>query len=293
MLIDAFLSYLQFEKNYSEKTIKSYRVDLFQFERYINNFDKEVTILSADKDIARQWMADLLNENYSISSVDRKLSSLRSFYKFLLIRKKVSNNPIKNIIGPKKRKKIPTFLKENEINKILDEPILNDSFKEIRDKTIMELFYATGIRLSELTALKNTDVNLEQSLIKVTGKKNKQRIIPFDLELKETLKTYINKRNDTIALKTDYLFVKPDGEGVYSKLVYELVRKKLSKVTTLKKRSPHVLRHTFATAMLNNNGNLNVIKELLGHSSLAATEVYTHTTFEELKKIYKQAHPRA
>lgn len=293
MLIDAFLSYLQFEKNYSEKTIKSYRVDLFQFERYINNFDKEVTILNADKDIARQWMTDLLNEKYSISSVDRKLSSLRSFYKFLLIRKKVSSNPIKNIIGPKKRKKIPTFLKENEINKILDEPEQDESFEGVRNKTIIELFYATGIRLSELVALTDNDIDFEQSLIKVTGKKNKQRLIPFDAELKKTFKTYINKRNDTIAKKTNGLFVKPNGENVYSKLVYRLVRKKLSKVTTLKKRSPHVLRHTFATAMLNNKGNLNVIKELLGHSSLAATEVYTHTTFEELKKIYKQAHPRA
>lgn len=254
MLIDAFLSYLQFEKNYSEKTIKSYRVDLFQFERYINNFDKEVTILNADKDIARQWMTDLLNEKYSISSVDRKLSSLRSFYKFLLIRKKVSSNPIKNIIGPKKRKKIPTFLKENEINKILDEPEQDESFEGVRNKTIIELFYATGIRLSELVALTDNDIDFEQSLIKVTGKKNKQRLIPFDAELKKTFKTYINKRNDTIAKKTNGLFVKPNGENVYSKLVYRLVRKKLSKVTTLKKRSPHVLRHTFATAMLNNKG---------------------------------------
>lgn len=293
MLIDDFLSYLQFEKNYSVKTIESYRVDLFQFERYIKDCNEEITFSSVDADIVRQWIVNLLNEKYSASTVDRKLSSLRSFYKFLLIKKEVSASPMRKIIGPKKAKTIPTFLKETEINKVLDETTYKKGFIGIRDRTIIELFYATGIRLSELIGLNDDNINLTTSLLKVTGKRNKQRLIPFGPELNESLSAYIKVRNDTITNTANAFFTKENGEKLYSEIVYKLVRRQLSKVVTIKKRSPHVLRHTFATAMLNNEASLNVIKELLGHSSLAATEVYTHTTFEELKKIYKQAHPRA
>lgn len=293
MLIDDFLSYLQFEKNYSVKTIESYRVDLFQFERYIKDCNEEITFSSVDADIVRQWIVNLISEKYSASSVDRKLSSLRSFYKFLLIKKEVSASPMRKIIGPKKAKTIPTFLKETEINKVLDETTYKKGFIGIRDRTIIELFYATGIRLSELIGLNDDNINLTASLLKVTGKRNKQRLIPFGPELNESLSAYIKVRNDTITNTANAFFTKENGEKLYSEIVYKLVRRQLSKVVTIKKRSPHVLRHTFATAMLNNEASLNVIKELLGHSSLAATEVYTHTTFEELKKIYKQAHPRA
>lgn len=293
MLIDSFLNFLQFEKNYSEKTINSYRVDLIQLEEYIKNNSKELTLTEVDADIIRQWIIDLTKKGYTTSSVNRKLSSLRSFYKFLLLKQEIIKDPTRKINGPKKKKPLPIFLKEKEINKILEETNFKEGFIGIRDQMIIEMFYATGIRLSELIGLDNKDINFEDSLIKVKGKRNKERLIPFGDELKESMLRYISVRNETITVKSEAFFIKENGERLYNALVERLVKRQLSKVVTLKKKSPHVLRHTFATAMLNNEANLNAIKEILGHTSLAATEVYTHTTFEELKNIYKLAHPRA
>ncbi|SHF63823.1 tyrosine recombinase XerC subunit [Bacteroides luti] len=293
MLIDSFLNFLQYEKNYSEKTINSYRVDLIQLEEYIKNDSEELTLTEVDADIIRQWIIDLTKKGYTTSSVNRKLSSLRSFYKFLLLKQEIIKDPTRKINGPKKKKPLPIFLKEKEINKILEETNFKEGFIEIRDQMIIEMFYATGIRLSELIGLDNKDINFEDSLIKVKGKRNKERLIPFGDELKESMLRYISVRNETITVKSEAFFIKENGERLYNALVERLVKRQLSKVVTLKKKSPHVLRHTFATAMLNNEANLNAIKEILGHTSLAATEVYTHTTFEELKNIYKLAHPRA
>lgn len=293
MLIDSFLNFLQFEKNYSEKTINSYRVDLIQLEEYIKNNSKELTLTEVDADIIRQWIIDLTKRGYTTSSVNRKLSSLRSFYKFLLLKQEIIKDPTRKINGPKKKKPLPIFLKEKEINKILEETNFKEGFIGIRDQMIIEMFYATGIRLSELIGLDNKDINFEDSLIKVKGKRNKERLIPFGDELKESMLRYISVRDETITVKSEAFFIKENGERLYNALVERLVKRQLSKVVTLKKKSPHVLRHTFATAMLNNEANLNAIKEILGHTSLAATEVYTHTTFEELKNIYKLAHPRA
>ena len=293
MLIDSFLNFLQFEKNYSEKTINSYRVDLIQLEEYIKNDSEELTLTEVDADIIRQWIIDLTKKGYTTSSVNRKLSSLRSFYKFLLLKQEIIKDPTRKINGPKKKKPLPIFLKEKEINKILEETNFKEGFIGIRDQMIVEMFYATGIRLSELIGLDNKDINFEDSLIKVKGKRNKERLIPFGDELKESMLRYISVRNETITVKSEAFFIKENGERLYNALVERLVKRQLSKVVTLKKKSPHVLRHTFATAMLNNEANLNAIKEILGHTSLAATEVYTHTTFEELKNIYKLAHPRA
>lgn len=293
MLIDSFLNFLQFEKNYSEKTINSYRVDLIQLEEYIKNDSEELTLTEVDADIIRQWIIDLTKKGYTTSSVNRKLSSLRSFYKFLLLKQEIIKDPTRKINGPKKKKPLPIFLKEKEINKILEETNFKEGFIGIRDQMIIEMFYATGIRLSELIGLDNKDINFEDSLIKVKGKRNKERLIPFGDELKESMLRYISVRNETITVKSEAFFIKENGERLYNALVERLVKRQLSKVVTLKKKSPHVLRHTFATAMLNNEANLNAIKEILGHTSLAATEVYTHTTFEELKNIYKLAHPRA
>jgi len=293
MLINSFLNYLQFEKNYSQKTINSYSVDLVQFERYIKDCNEELTLTIIDADIIRQWIISLMGKEYTASSVNRKLSSLRSFYKFLLIKKETSSDPTRKVTGPKKKKPLPVFLRETDMNKLLDEIDYKEGFIGERDRMIIEMFYATGIRLSELIGLNDTDINFEDSLIKVTGKRNKQRLIPFGNELKESMFKYISIRNETMTTWPSAFFVKENGERLYSALVEKLVKRQLSKVVTLKKKSPHVLRHTFATAMLNNEANINAIKELLGHSSLAATEVYTHTTFEELKNIYKQAHPRA
>lgn len=293
MLIDSFLNFLQYEKNYSEKTINSYRVDLIQLEEYIKNDSEELTLTEVDADIIRQWIIDLTKKGYTTSSVNRKLSSLRSFYKFLLLKQEIIKDPTRKINGPKKKKPLPIFLKEKEINKILEETNFKEGFIGIRDQMIIEMFYATGIRLSELIGLANKDINFEDSLIKVKGKRNKERLIPFGDELKESMLRYISVRNETITVKSEAFFIKENGERLYNALVERLVKRQLSKVVTLKKKSPHVLRHTFATAMLNNEANLNAIKEILGHTSLAATEVYTHTTFEELKNIYKLAHPRA
>lgn len=293
MLINSFLNYLQFERNYSQKTINSYRVDLVQIERYAKGCSEELTLTSIDADIIRQWIISLMEKGYTASSVNRKLSSLRSFYKFLLIKKEISSDPTRKVTGPKKKKPLPVFLKETEMNKLLDETDYKKGFIGERDRMIIEMFYATGIRLSELIGLNDVDINFEDSLIKVTGKRNKQRLIPFGNELKESMFKYISIRNETMTTWSEAFFVKENGERLYSALVEKLVKRQLSKVVTLKKKSPHVLRHTFATAMLNNKANLNAIKELLGHASLAATEVYTHTTFEELKNIYKLAHPRA
>jgi len=293
MLIDSFLNFLQYEKNYSEKTINSYRVDLVQLEEYIKNDSEELTLTKVDADIIRQWIIDLTKKGYTASSVNRKLSSLRSFYKFLLLKQEITKDPTRKINGPKKKKPLPIFLKEKEINKILEETDFKEGFIGIRDQMIIEMFYATGIRLSELIGLNNKDINFEDSLIKVKGKRNKERLIPFGDELKESMLRYISVRDETIKVKSEAFFIKENGERLYNALVERLVKRQLSKVVTLKKKSPHVLRHTFATAMLNNKANLNAIKEILGHTSLAATEVYTHTTFEELKNIYKLAHPRA
>ena len=293
MLIDSFLNFLQYEKNYSEKTINSYRVDLIQLEGYIKNDSEELTLTEVDADIIRQWIIDLTKKGYTASSVNRKLSSLRSFYKFLLLKQEITKDPTRKINGPKKKKPLPIFLKEKEINKILEETDFKEGFIGIRDQMIIEMFYATGIRLSELIGLNNKDINFEDSLIKVKGKRNKERLIPFGDELKESMLRYISVRDETIKVKSEAFFIKENGERLYNALVERLVKRQLSKVVTLKKKSPHVLRHTFATAMLNNKANLNAIKEILGHTSLAATEVYTHTTFEELKNIYKLAHPRA
>lgn len=293
MLIDSFLNFLQYEKNYSEKTINSYRVDLIQLEENIKNNSEELTLTEVDADIIRQWIIDLTKKGYTASSVNRKLSSLRSFYKFLLLKQEIVKDPTRKINGPKKKKPLPIFLKEKEINKILEETDFKEGFIGIRDQMIIEMFYATGIRLSELIGLNNKDINFEDSLIKVKGKRNKERLIPFGDELKESMLKYISVRDETITVKSEAFFIKENGERLYNALVDRLVKRQLSKVVTLKKKSPHVLRHTFATAMLNNEANLNAIKEILGHASLAATEVYTHTTFEELKNIYKLAHPRA
>lgn len=293
MLIDSFLNYLQFEKNYSQKTINSYRVDLIQLESYAKDCNEELTLINVDTDIIRQWIVNLLSKGYTASSVNRKLSSLRTFYRFLLIKKEIFSDPTRKVTGPKKKKPLPVFLKETDINKILDKTEFKEGFLGVRDRMIIEMFYATGIRLSELIGLNDADINLNDSLIKVTGKRNKQRLIPFGSELKESILKYISIRNETITTWPEAFFVKETGERLYSALVERLVKRQISKVVTLKKRSPHVLRHTFATAMLNNEANLNAIKEILGHASLAATEVYTHTTFEELKNVYKLAHPRA
>ena len=293
MLIGSFLQYLQYEKNYSAHTIESYRNDLFQFKDFVcGNEDFLFSEITA-KDI-RNWMVFLMGENYSPLSVNRKLSSLKSFFKFLLKNNHIASSPVKNISGPKVNKALPHFVKDLEMNKLFSAWDDEDSFDGVRDKTILDVFYSTGMRCAELTGLKDNDVDFGTRLLKVRGKRNKERLIPFSGALEDSLRAYLTKRDEEVESRiNERLFVQTNGKALNNPAVYRIVNKRLSDIPSLSKKSPHVLRHTFATSMMNNGADLNAVKELLGHASLSSTEVYTHTTFEELKKAYHQAHPRA
>ena len=293
MLIDSFLEYLRLERNYSERTIVSYQTDLREFEGYLKETEAELDWEKVHADHIRNWMVYLMENGRASTSVNRKLSSLRSFYRFLLRKKEVTVNPMLKVVGPKKKRPLPFFVREKDMNRLLDEIPFGGGFEGCRDRTILEVFYATGMRLSELIGLNDADVDFSAKLIKVTGKRNKQRLIPFGKELEENLSLYIKVRDEAFPKGAERFFVLKNGKQMYPMGIYRLVKRNLSKVVSLKKRSPHVLRHTFATAMLNDNAELQSVKELLGHESLVTTEVYTHTTFEELKKVYEQAHPRA
>lgn len=301
MLIDSFpeavkpfLEYLLYELNRSEKTVLAYGTDLRDFERYLKETDAELDFTRVHADNVRNWMVHLMDkEQNTASSVNRKLSSLRSFYRFLLRKGLVKKDPMLKVVGPKKKKPLPSFVREKDMDRLLDETSFGEGFEGCRDRMILEMFYATGMRLSELIGLDDADVDFASRLIKVTGKRNKQRLIPFGDELAEDLLIYIKVKNETFPEGSEAFFVLKNGKRMYPMMVYRLVRRNLSKVVALKKRSPHVLRHSFATAMLNDNAELRAVKELLGHESLATTQIYTHATFEELKKVYEQAHPRA
>lgn len=292
MLKDSFLKYLRFERNYSPHTVAAYGKDISEFEGYFAGIDEGLDICAVDADVVRGWMLSLMEQRYTATSVNRKLSSLRTFYRYLLREGKVKADPCARVNGPKKKKPLPVFVREEDMNRLLDETDFASSYEGVRDRMILELFYATGIRLSELIGLETADVDLSAKTIKVTGKRNKQRIVPFGEELEQDLRLYLEAR-ETVGGDGRALFLGKEGQAVSRGTVYRIVKTNLSKVVTLKKRSPHVLRHSFATAMLNNGAELDAVKELLGHASLAATQVYTHTTFEELKKVYEQAHPRA
>ena len=289
---ESFLSYLQYEKRYSAHTILSYDCDLTQFFDFYSK-DKELDALEEInfKDV-RKWIVFLMNEGKSSRTVNRKLSSLKSFFRFLLRESVIETNPMDRVVGPKQGKKLPGFVAEHSMQ-LLREVDFGEGFEGMRDQLVVEMFYQTGMRLSELMNLKLTSFDRSASLVKVLGKRNKERIIPVSKSLEKLIEEYIELRNKTFDEGSGFLFVTKKGVPVYEKLLYRIVTKHLSKITTLTKRSPHVLRHTFATHLLNNGAELNAVKELLGHSNLSATQIYTHTTFERLNDIYKQAHPRA
>ena len=293
MLKESFLSFLRFERNYSEKTVRSYGIDLEKFEEYLKGVDEELDFTGVDADLVRGWVLRLMEQGYATTSVNRKLSSLRSFYQYLLRKRVIEKDPMATVKGPKNKKPLPVFVRDEEMSRLLDEQEWKTGLEGLRNRLIVEMFYVTGMRLSELINLKDGDVDFSAQVMKVTGKRNKQRLIPFGEELKEDMNAYLDLRDKEISGSPEAFFVFIDGKSLYPRMVYLLVRQSLSKVVTLKKKSPHVLRHTFATSMLNNGAELSAVKELLGHESLTTTEVYTHTTFEELKKVYKQAHPRA
>lgn len=293
MFIDSFIGYLKAERGYSACTLKAYGTDLRAFEEYLQGVDESLSLLEADDDIVRRWVSSLMDEKKAASSVGRKLSSLRAFYSYLCNEGLVAVSPVQNIPSPKRRKRLPSFVKEQEMDAILD-GAFGDDFESQRDKLIIMLFYETGVRLAELVNLDVSSVDFSNGVIKVDGKRNRQRVIPFVGELREHLLSYIMVREKVAPAGETAFFVSGKGSRVSRSCVYRLVRRILTdNGVQLSKRSPHVLRHSFATAMLNNDADLGVVKELLGHRRLATTEIYTHLTFEELKDFYKKAHPRA
>ena len=291
-VIDLFLSYLRYERNRSEQTVKRYETSLHDFEAYFQSLDSELTWASVDADIIRGWMESLMDRGNIASTVNTGLSALRSFFRFALARKLVDRDPAHNVTGPKKKKPLPQFVREDEMDRLLDQEEWGDNYIDVRARTILILLYEAGLRRGELTELNNGDVDFAAGHLKVTGKRNKQRIVPFGTELAEQLQRYIEMRDENVNAMDDALFVDKQGKRMTGSQVYEVVRSNLSKVTTMKKRSPHVLRHSFATAMLNHDAGLESVRQLLGHESLETTEIYTHTTFEQLKRVYKEAHPR-
>jgi len=294
--IKAFEEYLKNERNYSEKTYVPYRKDLIAIKSYIESLEEPLTWQTLTADVVRNWIIEQMDRGLNPKTVNHSLSALRSFYKFLLIRKRVERDPVHNLQGPKKEKSLPSFVKESEMDRLLDGDFFPDDFEGLRDRLILLTFYSTGVRLSELIGLDIGDVDLAQCQLKVTGKRNKQRIIPFGQEMHDALKEYEERRGalETVQDQQMALFVEPgSGQRISKQKVEERVKTYLSLVTTVKRRSPHTLRHSFATSMLNHHADLQSVKELLGHESLSTTEIYTHTTLEELKQMYNQAHPRA
>ena len=294
-MIEGFLDYLRYERNRSQLTVEGYGRSLRNFESYFKNRDSQLSWESVDSDIIRDWMESMMDKGDMASTVNNCLSAVRSFFRFALARHMVEKDPAYAIKGPKKQKPLPQFVREEEMNRLIDIPEMwGDHYKDVRARTIIILFYETGIRLAELIGLDDKDIDFATHQLKVTGKRNKQRIVPFGTELERELRQYQERRNrEVLDSKSTAFFLNDKGERMARHQVETIVKKHLSMVTTLKKRSPHVLRHSFATAMLNNGAGLESVRKLLGHESVATTEIYTHTTFEQLKKVYENAHPRA
>lgn len=292
MFIDSFIGFLRVEKNYSQHTLRAYANDLRSFRSFLTDVDESLSFIDADADLIRAWVAGLVDGGAAPSSVSRKMSTLRAFYDYLRCEGRVEYNPAISLKNPKARKKLPTFVKEEDMDCLLDEVAFGDGYEACRDRMIIMCFYSTGMRLSELVELDVPDVDMERSVVKVFGKRSKERIVPFGMEMKKEMESYLEQR-EALQSCESALFLSRSGGRMSRSAVYRMVREKLSGITSVKKKSPHVLRHSFATAMLNNDAELGVVKELLGHKRLATTEVYTHLTFEELKRFYKKAHPRA
>lgn len=291
-MIDQFLDYLRYERNRSELTVIRYEESLKDFQKYYEELEEKLDWTSVDADVIRGWMESLIEKGYAVSSVSTALSGLRSFFRFALSRGLVTKDPSHMVKGLKKKKVLPQFVKEEEMNRLLDQIEWSNKYENVRARTILIILYEAGLRRSELVGLNDADVDLNAMQLKVTGKRNKQRIIPFGKELAEQVKQYITCRDENVKKNSEALLLTERGQRISSNDVYKTVKENLSKVTTLKKRSPHVLRHSFATAMLNHNAGLESVRQLLGHESLETTQIYTHTTFEQLKRVYKESHPR-
>lgn len=289
-----FLKYIEYQKKYSSHTVNAYATDLNNFYIFCfeNEFIKTEDEIISDYKIIRQWIAFLSSKGISAKTINRKLSTLRSFYNFLLRENLIDSNPILKITRLKTEKKLPEFVSDEKMNLLLDSNVFSENFEGLRNQLLLEILYGTGMRRAELINLSINDIDINKKNVKVTGKRNKQRIIPFPDSLSELLNKYILLRKK-IETDNEYLFLTKSGKQIYPNLVYRIVNKYISFISTQKKKSPHTLRHTYATSLLNNGADINAVKELLGHANLSATQIYTHNTFEKLNRIYKQAHPRA
>ena len=289
---ESFIHYLRYEKRNSSHTVVAYENDLNQFIQFGTEMVENFELILTDRKIVREWIVQLMENKYSARSVHRKVSTIQAFFKYLMKIEMIDTNPVHDIPLPKIRKKLPYFVEEKNLHHLLDDGFFTCDFPGERDKLVIALLYGTGIRLSELIKLRTGDVDLTHYQIKVTGKRNKQRIIPFSRSLRPEIERYFILKNECYPDSSDVVILTDKGDPAYDKLIYRIVKNYLSKVTLLEKKSPHILRHSFATHLLNKGADLNAVKELLGHSSLGATEIYTHTTFEKLHSIYQQAHPR-
>lgn len=289
---ERFLAYIQFEKRYSTHTVVAYRTDLEQFYTFLQVTFGTSEITGVTHHIIRSWLVSLMEQKLSTRSVNRKLTTLKSYFRFLIREGVVTINPMRRVISPKTSRRLPVFVEKEQMDILLDSTLFEEGYAGMRNKLIMEMFYATGMRLSELVNLREADLDFHYHTIKVLGKRNKERLIPFSNRFAGLLKSYLEEKERVFG-PNEALFLTNNGAKVYHKFIYMIVTRHLAGVTTLGKRSPHVLRHTFATQMLNNGAELNAVKELLGHANLSATQVYTHNTIEKLKTIYKQAHPKA
>ena len=299
-MLEEFLKYLQYEKNRSAHTVLSYGIDLKQFQKFYEELTGRNDIESAERSDIRHWIVKMVNEKgSSATTIGRKLSSLRIFYKFLIKKGVIEVSPMRNIIPPKKIQPIPAFMTEQEMDRLGERQKLmleidnEDDFIGTRDNLIIEMLYQTGMRRIELINLKHADIDFDRKTVRILGKRNKVRYVPFGESLEKQIKEYMELKDKYIPKKEDFLFVIKNGNRLYDKAVYNVVVEKLEPFTTNEKHSPHTLRHTFATVLLNEGADLNVVQKLLGHSSLASTQVYTHTTFRELQEAYKKSHPRA
>lgn len=293
MAVDAFISYLAKEKNYSPHTLKAYRKDLQDCSSFLESLENEISLEEINYNDIRNWIVSLVEGGLSNRSVNRKITSLKTYYKFLLKIGTIQTNPLARHKALKTSKKIEIPFSQAEMSTLFNEFPFTDDFEGIRDRLIIELFYATGIRRSELINLRLSDLDLSNGHIKVLGKRNKERIIPLLASTRGLFEAYLTEREQVEnSAGSEYLFITPKGKKVYETLVYRIINGYFSKVSSKVKKSPHILRHTFATHMLNQGADLNSVKELLGHSSLASTQVYTHNSIAELKKVHSRAHPR-
>jgi len=295
MQVGDFIQYLSSEKHYSAHTIKAYQNDLSQFFVFLESSYSVTDVREVTSQVIRSWLAGLIQEGVSARSASRKLSALKTFFRYQVKCLKITENPMLKVMSPKVPVKLPQFIDQNKIIKLLDEVDFGNDFKGLRNKLVLELLFATGMRVSELSCLRFKDLDKMRLLVTISGKRNKQRLVPITNDLNLQIEKYqdLKVKNFSESSTNDYLIVTNKGQKVYPKFIYNIVRNSLAIITTQTKKSPHVLRHSFATAMLANGADLNAIKELLGHSSLAATQVYTHNTIDRIKRIYEQAHPKA